>query len=242
MRPEILLWDLDGTLVEWKSWTLVPRVTWRHWQWLARDLGIGHLSAAWHSTLAYLAMLRNRSGLANSEAFLRDLGARLGIGCETLQRSEDRFVREGLAGFAGEIRALEPARALVEELAATGRYRMVGATNATMPQAFNRQRLAWAGYDPGLFELVTGTETAGRLKGHPGYFRDLLARLGARPEACLMIGNDGAKDLPAREVGIPVFLLDVGHLRNLSPGDREKAVGSGDCDALRRFLGEPVEV
>jgi FMN phosphatase YigB (HAD superfamily) len=48
-----------------------------------------------------------------------------------------------------------------------------------------------------------------RCKPSRDYYRELLDRLGSGAEECVMIGNDPRKDLPAKEVGITTFLVDV---------------------------------
>lgn len=232
--PRVLLWDLDGTLVYWRTLRIFPGATWLHWRYLAPHLG--WWAAVRHGTATYLSMLRSRSECSLAEHFRREMARRTGRAPEEIGRLEDAFFAEGIEPLRDYIRPIEPGRALFEELAATGRYRMVAATNPTMPRAFGVTRLAWAGYDPGAFELVTGTETSSRLKKHPRFFEELLATLGAAPGECLMIGNDRRKDLVARRVGVPVFLLENGFEKSAGANPDLVPDGAGDYAALREYL------
>lgn len=229
-----LLWDLDGTLVHWKSRWLIPRVVGLHFHFLAARHGF--FRTLWHVGAAYRVMLQSRGPQLLNQVYLAELSRRLGLPSADLEAEELRFVREGLGELEGWIAPVPGARELFGELVEAGRYRMVAATNPTMPQLFNRLRLGWAGYDPDAFELITGTETCTCLKGGPQYFRELLTRLGARPEECLMVGNDGRKDLVASEVGIPVFLCRVGFERNLEGLERWPPAAQGSLADLRSFL------
>ncbi|MGN0675436.1 MAG: HAD family hydrolase, partial [Oscillospiraceae bacterium] len=48
----------------------------------------------------------------------------------------------------------------------------------------------------------------GYCKPNPEYYREIIRRLGATPEQCLMVGNDVTEDMEAaRKAGLSVFLL-----------------------------------
>lgn len=230
----VLLWDLDGTLVVWRSRWLIPYVAWLHLRALGRRHGA--VRTLVHVGGAYRAMLANQTDDPNDRLFVAELARRLGVPRQQVEAEEAVLVEEGMEDLAGWIEPVIAARALFRELVAEGRFRMVAATNPTMPQRFNAKRLGWAGYDVEHFELITGTETSTRLKGSPRFYFELLERLGVAPEVCLMIGNDGRKDLPAAAAGIPVFLLRNGHEVHLDAHPDLSPAGSGDYRELRRFL------
>ena len=81
------------------------------------------------------------------------------------------------------------------------------ATNPLFPAVATEGRLRWAGLDAGDFDLISTYETFSHCKPNPDYYREFLARLGARPEECLMVGNDVDEDMMARNLGMQVFLL-----------------------------------
>lgn len=231
-----LLWDLDGTLVYWRSRLLIPYVAWLHLRHFGRLHG--HVAALRHLGGSYRAMLRSRGGERLNRVFLGELSRRLGVDPEEAEAEELDFVARELACLEEWIAPVPGARETFHDLVATGRYRMVAATNPTMPVSFNRQRLEWAGYPSESFEYITGTETSSCLKKYPDFYRELLGELGAGPEECLMIGNDGRKDLIAAREGIPVFLLDAGFLVNQEVFPDLAPVGTGDFRALGEYLGE----
>ena len=67
-----------------------------------------------------------------------------------------------------------------------------------------------AGLDPGCFGFVTTAVNMTACKPHLSYFEQILAHENLRAEDCLMVGNEKEMDLPASQLGIPVYLLDPG--------------------------------
>ena len=81
------------------------------------------------------------------------------------------------------------------------------ATNPIFPAAATQKRICWAGLNPEDFELYTTYENSRYCKPNLKYYLDIADKLGVRPEECLMVGNDVSDDMPARELGMKVFLL-----------------------------------
>lgn len=235
-QPRVLLWDLDGTLVRWSTWRVIPSVALCFLRGYARTHGFWRALTALGP--AYRRMLVSSSGVPLNRVFLDEMGRRLGDDPEALERQASLIVERDLGHLEGWIHPIAAGLHAYHQLAVTGRYRMVAATNPTMPQRFNELRLGWAGFDPAGFELVTGTEVCVSMKHRPGYYQGLLDTLRVDAAECLMIGNDARKDLPAALVGIPVFLLTAGHqsLRGAPPGVEPTATGG--YPALLRFLEE----
>lgn len=238
MRARTLLWDLDGTLVAWKGLRVFVETTLRHWCFLARHLP--PLRAAWHSMRAYQALYFNRTDRTHAEVYLERFARGMGVEVERIRALEAEFFATGIEPLRTLIEPIVPVRDLFHRLAATGRYRMAAVTNPSMPVAFGRARLGWAGYDPDRFVLVTGTETSTRMKTDPRFYVELLAALGARPEECVMIGNDGRKDLTAAHLGIPVFLVDAGHLVAAGRARGLAGVRVGGVAELEAWLATPA--
>jgi FMN phosphatase YigB (HAD superfamily) len=63
---------------------------------------------------------------------------------------------------------------------------------------------------PDDFEYVTAYENSSYCKPSPGYFTELLDKLGIDPCECVMVGNDTKDDFAAHALGIPVFILTDG--------------------------------
>ena len=85
--------------------------------------------------------------------------------------------------------------------------RVALATNPIFPAVATESRIRWAGLEPEDFELRTTYENIGYCKPNPEYYREIAARLGVRPEECLMVGNDVTEDMVAESIGMQVFLL-----------------------------------
>lgn len=94
----------------------------------------------------------------------------------------------------------------VRETKALGK-RIVLATNPLFLLPAIVSRVRWAGVNPEDFEYITSYENSSWSKPNPGYFREIMDKLGVQPEECLMIGNDVKEDMAARTLGIRVFLL-----------------------------------
>ena len=107
------------------------------------------------------------------------------------------------------------------ELARRLDYRVVLATNPVWPLDAVRTRLRAGGLDDFTFDFISHSEVMTCCKPDPRYYRELLERLQARGEECLMIGNDPRKDLPAKEAAINTFLIG-----NHPPDPRMDACGT----------------
>lgn len=198
-----VFWDLDGTLLRWKSSWVIPRiVAARYLRYLREGYPLGGLRAL----LAYLSLFRSVDPDGLKATFARRVTRVTGLDEEEFWIQEEAFSQGDLRPLCTWIEPVPEARDLVQSLEAQGAIQ-VAATNPNMLQSFQVQRLAWAGYDLGAFAWVTGLDVSSRLKPHPSFYQDILDQLNLRPEDCLMVGNDPQKDLTAAELGIPVFLL-----------------------------------
>ncbi|MBE6606217.1 MAG: HAD family hydrolase [Ruminococcaceae bacterium] len=85
--------------------------------------------------------------------------------------------------------------------------KLVLATNPIFPSIATQKRIVWAGLSPENFELYTTYENSRYSKPSLMYYKDILNKIGAKPQECLMVGNDVSDDMPAKGIGIDVFLL-----------------------------------
>ncbi|MBQ3493907.1 MAG: HAD-IA family hydrolase [Clostridia bacterium] len=81
------------------------------------------------------------------------------------------------------------------------------ATNPVFPTIATYNRINWANLNVEDFEFFTTYEHHSFCKPNPMYYVEVLKRLGAKPEECLMVGNDVEEDMVAEKAGIKVFLL-----------------------------------
>lgn len=248
-EPRILLWDLDGTLACWSDpvgLTFSLARCWLHHlgkmadnhQSLGKPVAMLLPRAVLAAAKGFRRLLVNQGPLSNDLLFNRTVGASLGwtidqVASVTRALLDDSTQAEIQGRF---IRVIPEALTLVGRLASSQRFRQVVATNPVMPSAFNRQRLARAGYRPEWFEFVSGSEFFIGQKIDARFYRDMLARLGAAPEDCLMIGDHPRKDGVAREVGIPVFLLKTSYVKPRPAIPGLEPTATGDYASLERML------
>ena len=116
--------------------------------------------------------------------------------------------------------------------------RVALATNPVYPRIATEARIAWAGLEPGDFELITTYENSRFCKPNPLYFTEIAAKLDMDPAQTLMVGNDTSDDAGAIGAGMEVFILTpclidaAGRLRDLPHGDLED---------LRGFMEAKIE-
>ena len=85
--------------------------------------------------------------------------------------------------------------------------KLVIATNPIFPAIATEKRILWAGLDKQDFEFVTTYENSCSGKPNLIYYQEILKKINAKPDECLMVGNDAFEDMVARKLGIDVFLI-----------------------------------
>ena len=205
MAIKAILFDLDGTLLPMDLRTF--------------QLTSGRLSAEKMKTYGYtreefgkanwsgiLAMKENDGSRINADVFREKLAEILGERIlEDYHHLMDFYANEfeqvqEVCGYTPE------AGKTIEKLRKMG-FRLVMATTPWFPRSAIEHRLRWAGVDPKAFEMYTLIDNSRYCKPNPGYYQDILNRLGLPAEECLMVGNDVSEDMAARELGMQVFLL-----------------------------------
>lgn len=117
-------------------------------------------------------------------------------------------------------------------------YRVVLATNPIFPEIATINRIKWAGLEPEDFELFTTYENTGYCKPNLKYYTDILNRIGAEPNECVMVGNDVGEDMVARKLGMKVFLV-TGCIINKGSEDISE-YPNGDFDELIDYMSNKL--
>ena len=87
-------------------------------------------------------------------------------------------------------------------------YKLVAATNPLFPAVATKNRIGWAGVNPDDFELITTYDNFSTCKPNPQYFTEIMEKINAESEECLMVGNDVDEDvLSSEKVGIESYLV-----------------------------------
>jgi FMN phosphatase YigB (HAD superfamily) len=147
-------------------------------------------------------------GPTNEASFGAVFAARLGHPWDELHAMFARFYEERFPALRVHTRAHPDGRRTVQACLDAG-YAVVIATNPLFPRRAIEHRLAWAGVDDLSFALITSYETMHTSKPYPAYYREIAARIGVVPRACLMVGNDLVRDiLPAQQAGMRTYLAE----------------------------------
>lgn len=200
-----VFFDLDGTLLPMDQEVFVKA----YFGGLAKRLApYGYeaqalIDAIWRGTGA---MVKNDGSRRNEEAFWQTFCTLFGEGALKDTPHFDAFYREDFDAVAAVCGHDARARAVLD-LLHEKRIPAVLATNPIFPAIATEKRIAWAGLSTDDFVLYTTYENCSYCKPNLAYYRDLLDRIGARPEECLMVGNDVQEDMVVEALGMKVFLL-----------------------------------
>ena len=235
---DTVLFDLDGTLLPMDQDEFVNKYLGLMAKKMApHGYEPNHLMAAIWAGIS--AMVQNTGEKTNESAFWDDFCHIFGEGARRDLPLFDEFYAvdfplvQTVCGFA-------PQAAEVVSMLKERGITVALATNPLFPAMATRHRIRWAGLEPEDFAVVTTYENSTYCKPNPDYYREVLARLGKRPEQCLMVGNDVGEDMiPAKCLGMEVFLLTdcLINKKGLDIG----RYPHGGFDALEQFLKERTD-
>ena len=161
------------------------------------------VDAIWAGTAA---MVKNDGTRSNEDAFWKKFAGVYGEKALADKPLFDEFYENDFQTAKALCGVNPKAAETVHTLKEMG-LRAALATNPIFPAVATESRIRWAGLEPEDFELRTTYENIGYCKPNPEYYREIAARLGVRPEECLMVGNDVTEDMVAESIGMQVFLL-----------------------------------
>lgn len=205
MPINTLLFDLDGTLVDQfrpGSSLQFTGLVLRRFSGLTDPVTTFRAGRA-----AVRALQTHRSHLSNFEAMIAAFCRVAPVDPQAVRDRVMLLAQRDFAAMAWRFRPILGARFVVD----TGRrlgFRLVLATNPTVPLPMTRHRLAWAGLSDVTWDLITHPQVMTRTKPDLAYYHELLGTLQCTADQCLMIGNDHRKDLPAVKAGIRTFMLE----------------------------------
>lgn len=180
------------------------------------------------------AMVKNDGSCKNEEAFWKKFASIFGERVYDDIPYFDEYYRTDFQMVKGSCGMNPLANETVKKCKAAG-LRVVLATNPLFPAVATESRIEWAGVDRDDFELYTTYENTGYCKPNLDYYRDILSRIGCKPEECIMVGNDVDEDMVAEELGMQVFLI-MDCLLNRH-GKDISAYNRGGFADLIKFLG-----
>lgn len=220
-----VMFDLDGTLLPFEQEDFIKI----YFSELCKKLApLGYepehtIKSVWAGTGM---MVQNDGSRLNSEAFW-EMFNRLNEGKPDAKPCCDAFYTNEFDKAKVCLKYIPNHRPMIEKLKAAG-LRLVLATNPIFPAEGVYTRMAWVGLKPEDFELITHYDNSSYCKPNPAYFTDILARLGEKPENCLMAGNNLYEDMRcAEKAGLNCFLVNE-FLEN-PKGDDPAAFKSGSA-------------
>lgn len=229
---KVVLFDLDGTLLPMDQDLFVKA----YFKNLAAKLApYGYepqklIDAIWAGTEA---MVLNDGKCANEGVFWNKFAALFGDKVYGDKDKFEEFYRTDFDNARVVCGFNDMAKDTVHKLKNVG-IRVALATNPIFPAIATEKRIRWAGLEPSDFELITTYENIGFCKPNLAYYKEILNRLGCKPEETLMVGNDVSEDMIASKLGLDVFLL-THCLINKNNEDINK-YPHGDFNKLMEFL------
>ncbi len=152
------------------------------------------------------AMVANNGEHTNRQVFWELFTQELGIQALALESILDDFYTREFDAVRSVLTEETDRSPLLRGLREKG-YGLVLATNPVFPATAVETRLGWVGLSAADFDYVTTYENSRRSKPNPGYYRDILARIGRRGGECLMVGNNPVDDMAALEAGLSAYLV-----------------------------------
>lgn len=153
------------------------------------------------------AMISNDGRATNENVFWEAFEGMMGTGIRSSAPHFEDFYRNEFNRVKALTKPTPLASLCVKEAVGKG-YRAVLATNPIFPRAGTLARVSWAGLDPLDFSLITTYEDFSHSKPDTGYYYEVLDRIGATAEECLMAGNDVDEDMCASETGMDTYLIE----------------------------------
>lgn len=232
MSIKAVLFDLDGTLLPMDQDIFVKA----YFKGLTTEMApFGFepeklIKVIWGGTEA---MIKNNGEKTNEKAFWDFFACVYGEEVRKYEPTFEEFYRiefskvKDVCGFSSE------SAEIVKFLKQKG-LKLALATNPIFPKIATESRIGWAGLNKNDFEIITTYENCVYSKPNTKYFLSIAEKLGVAPEECLMVGNDVGDDMPARDIGMQVFLLTENLINKT--GNSVDCFPNGDFSKLKSFL------
>ena len=237
MKTKYILFDLDGTLLPMNQ----DEFTTKYMEALAKKMaGLGFEPKKLIDTIwsGVFGMLKNEGQKTNEEIFWDKFTEVYGEESTKYIPDFDEFYRkEFIAAKEGCYENKEVFK-IINELKKKN-VKLVLATNPIFPAVATERRIGWAGLNPSDFEMITTYENSRYSKPNEKYYLEILDKIGAKPEECLMIGNDVSDDMSATKIGVETFLI-TDCLINRDNQDYSK-FNHGTFDDFVKFIKDKIK-
>ncbi|MCG0274813.1 MAG: HAD family hydrolase [Thermosediminibacteraceae bacterium] len=200
-----LLFDLDGTLLPLDTDEFIENyikmLSHEMKDLMPQDLFVKKLLDSTY------AMINNTDpAKTNSEVFWEHFFQDLECDKSAVLSKIDEFYTKKFPSLKKVMRENPMSYHILKEAESLG-FELVIATNPIFPEIAIRERLRWINAENFHYKLITTYENMHFAKPKVEYYEEILSITGAKPEECLMIGNDVDEDLIASKLGIKTFLV-----------------------------------
>ena len=205
---DTVLFDLDGTLARFTQKAFIDT----YFAELAKvfikmgmDAGQS-IKAVWAGTKS---MYLNDGSRTNAAAFWESFGNVLGLDAQrigTVESACDSFYENEFDAVKSIVDLSDVPQRLLRRLTSEG-YHAALATNPLFPECAVVTRLRWIGLSPGDFIHITHYSNSSFCKPNLEYYKDVLDKIGKKPEQCIMVGNNPAEDMIAGKLGMQTYLV-----------------------------------
>ena len=234
MSIKAVLFDLDGTLLPMDQDTFIKA----YLGGMAKKLAPHGYDPEVLVKAVYAgmkAMTGNDGSCTNETAFWTAFTGILGEKAREDIPIFDEFYRNEFQNVKDICGFLPEAAQTVRKLKEMG-YRVALATTPMFPSIATESRIRWAGLEPEDFEIFTTYENYHFCKPNLNYYREVVEKLGVKPEECLMVGNDVGEDMVTEELGMKVFLMPADLINKV--GKDISKYPQGNFEDLLAFVGE----
>lgn len=234
MSMKAVLFDLDGTLLPMDQETFIKTYLGGLVQKLVPhgynpDMVVKAVYAGMK------AMTTNDGSRTNEVAFWNAFTEVLGEKVREDMPIFDDFYRNEFQSVKNICGFLPEAAQTIQKIKEMG-YRVALATTPMFPSIATESRIRWAGMEPEDFEVFTTYENYHYCKPNLNYYREVVEKLGVKPEECLMVGNDVGEDMVTEEQGMKVFLMPADLINKV--GKDISKYPQGDFEDLLAFIQE----
>ncbi len=232
-KVEVILFDLDGTLLRVQMDQFIPRYVERLAAFCAPLVKPRRFSRAMIEAIRSLISEEGNGLCSNEERLFAVLKEQLGVAETLLIESLEHYAAHHLDELQHLVHPIPLAQRILKDCHCRD-IPMVLATNPVFPRFMIEARMEWGGVDRSFFRHITTYENSRYCKPQAGYFREIAALLNVPPQRCLMVGNDSSHDLAAAAVGMQTFLVDTWLVER--DDKRWPSHYRGDHRVLQQFL------
>lgn len=199
-----ILFDLDGTLIDVDTDEFIDQYFKLLTFYFKDDIPLEKMGPALKKAVYdMMSEVGNNKYEVFCDSFHDNLGVTNGI-------YEPKFQEFYLAEFdklKPTMKRNENVGKALENLKSKG-YELVLATNPAFPMLAQQKRLTWGNYKVEDFKLITSCDNSIACKPFKEYYNEILEKIGAAAQNCMMIGNDVDDDMVTTSIlGLDTYLV-----------------------------------